>query len=65
MPTPNYHTGGGGSAGNIFNIVTQSAGVQSGGSGGAGSNYPPGGVVIGNPNPTNLLLGKYKLSAAH
>lgn len=58
LPTPNLQqtTGPGSTASNIFNVVAPTVG--SGPAQGQMGNYPSGGVVIGNPNATNPLLGK-------
>lgn len=52
-PTPNIQSN---VSGNIFNVVASTVGSAPGQT--AGTNYPTGGVVIGNPNATNPLLGK-------
>lgn len=58
LPTPNIQqtTGPGSTASNIFNVVAPTVGPGTGQ--GTMGNYPTGGVVIGNPNATNPLLGK-------
>lgn len=52
-PTPGLQSSGSSS---IFNVVAPTVGSSPGSS--SATNYPPGGVVIGNPNATNPLLGK-------
>ncbi|XP_075161228.1 BAI1 associated protein 3 [Haematobia irritans] len=61
LPTPNLQTtmGSGNAASNIFNVVAPT--VASGPGQGNMGNYPSGGVVIGNPNATNPLLGYPKV----
>lgn len=58
IPTPHIQSlggtaSGGSSSSSIFSVVAPSVASGSG-----ISNYPAGGVVIGNPNATNPLLGK-------
>lgn len=52
-PTPGIQSN---VSGNIFNVVAPTVGNAAGQP--AAGNYPTGGVVIGNPNATNPLLGK-------
>ncbi|KAI8126251.1 BAI1-associated protein 3 [Lucilia cuprina] len=53
-PTPNIQGTIPGTA-NIFNVVAPTVGTSPGQM--SGGSYPTGGVVIGNPNATNPLLG--------